>query len=309
MVASSPRRIKRANFWAGILLLGIAAVTASGCSVGSSSSGTPQTGTVTGAVLVSATDAPPAVASTITAGGQTVQAAANDGTFTLTNVPVGTTTLTVEAAGQKKLTLPIALAANQTDALGAVFLSATGYTASLTGTVQTINSGVTAPVANASVMIGNVTAKTGANGGFTLNGLPIGLGAGIYSDTVYGNVVAAGFLSRPITANNLTTPLVDGPNALQPIFLAASTSTVPGQPYNISGVVTVGGKPGTGVTLSLSSGGAVVGPVTLDSTGSYTIWTVPGTYTLTATYQGQPKQQTINLLRADRPVVVPTIAF
>jgi hypothetical protein len=257
---------------------------------------------VTGTVLLAETNAPVTDA-TVSIGGQATQVDQN-GNFTLSDAPSNATTATITSASAKTRTLAIALTANQTNALGSIFLSTTGYTATATGTVVTQDT--SQPVGNATVNIAGTITQTATNGTFTLTNLPVDLGS--IAGAPIGVVTAPGFADKPIQA-----PFVfqAGNNALGNIVIASPvSSTTPLPPYTITGTVTVNKTPTAGITVSLSSGATKLGSTTTDNTGTYYFWVVPGTYTVSATHTGAAaKQVTVTLQSLNTPVTAPAIAF
>ena len=281
------------------------AITLTGCGGGGGGGGpTGNTAAVTGTILSVENGLPAPAGATVSIGGQTATTDAA-GKFTLGSVPSGTTTGTVTAATEKPLTLTLALKTGVINDLGTLYLSNVGYTAIVTGRVVASVSGVITPVGNATVTIANATTKSGTNGTFTLNNLPVGLGA---NTGFFGKVSAAGFEDKPITADTLGFALVTSTNNIGDLLLAQPSGAIPSAPYTILGVVTVGGKPTANVSVSLASGGIGLGSTTTDSTGTYSFWVVPATYTITAASTPTSTQSvTATLVRLDVPITVPTI--
>lgn len=287
------------RFWWAVLL----AISLVGCGGGGGGGGNNAApATVTGTVLLAETNAPVTDA-TVSIGGQATQVDQN-GNFTLSNAPSNATTATITSASAKTRTLAIALTANQTTALGSIFLSTTGYTATTTGTVVTQDTNQ--PVGNATVNIAGAITHTATNGTFTLTNLPVDLGS--IAGAAIGVVTASGFEDKPIQA-----PFVfqAGNNPLGNIVIASPVgSTTPPPPFTISGTVTVNKTPTAGITVSLSSGATKLGSTTTDNTGTYYFWVVPGTYTVSATHTGSAaKQVTVTLHSLNTPVTAPAIAF
>lgn len=269
---------------------------------GGGNNGTPVA--VTGTVLRAETGVAPNPSAVVNIGGTTVTTAA-DGTFSF-NPPSNATSATISATGSQTRTITIALVAGQTNSLGTIFISDTGYTANVNGRVVASVSGALQAVGNAKVTIGNVTATTATDGTFNLTGLPVGLGN---VSGVVGKVTATGFEDKAITDANLQFPLVAGANAIGDLLIAAPSGSTPLPPYTISGVVTVGGRAQSGITVTLSTTTATIGSTVTDASGVYTFWVAPGTYILQATNGGTHMQTSVQLQKLDTPVTAPTINF
>lgn len=282
----------------GLLLLAGALV---GCGGGGGGGGAAPA-QVSGRVLRAETNLPPNPAATATISGQSM-ATAGDGTFMFQSVPSNATTLQVTADPAKPRTLTIALTANQNNALGDIFVSDTGYTATATGRVVTQDTNQ--PVGNATVLIGGSQTQTGTDGRFTLGNLPVGLGT--VPNVAIGVVKANGFTDKPIIPSFI---LADGVNPLGDILIASPVgSNTPSPPYTITGKVTAQGAAAPNITVTLSVGATTLGTTTTDANGAYFFWVVPAAYTVSATQQGVTKQVSVTLNRLDTPVTAPTISF
>ena len=298
----------------------------SGCGGGGSSSsggGGGGSAIITGQVLLVSSNAAPATTATVSSGGVTATANAADGSFTLSNVPSSATSLTISVAqtgGASPLvrTLPIALTANQTAALGAIYVGGTGYNATVTGRVVTAGAGgVTQGVGNATVTIAGVQVQTSANpatlGQFTVSGLPVGLGSDL--GVLLGTVQASGFASYQLITNtanlNFPTGLISGSNSIGDITILQPSGSTPAPPYTVTGQVTVAGTGAPNQTVVLTQNGTFLGSVTTDSSGNYFFWVVAGTYTVQATRSagGQTQTTSVTLTAVDQPVTAPTINF
>lgn len=262
--------------------------------------------TVTGRILRAESNTRPDPVATINIGGITGTSNPNDGSFTLTGVSSSVTTATITAQGAADRTLTIALTANQTNNLGDIFISDTGYNATVTGRVVTNVNNQQQGVAGATVNITGVTVTTGQNGAFTVNNLPVGLGS---VPGIYGSVTATGFDKKDITAETLEFPLTAGANPLtNPIVILPPSGSVPLPPHTISGTVTLNGVATNGAAITLTNAAQTVFlTATTDTTGRYSFWVVPGTYTVTATLAGNTEQAQVTLTRLDTPVTAPTI--
>ncbi len=277
----------------GVLLAGCGSGGGGGSSSGSGV-------TVSGSVLLVETNQPPSPGAAVNIGGQTGTTSPT-GSFTLTTVPSGTTSGTISATGEQTLTLALKLTAGQINNLGTIYLSASGYTASVTGTVVSSGTlGQTSPVSGATVTIGGQSAVSAADGTFSIASLPVGLGA---DPTVpIGNVQAAGFVNKPVLTQF---PLAAGSNPLGSIVLGAPIgSSTPGSPYTVYGFVKSGGSPvSTSVSIT-----PTVGPLiahTDPTTGEYYFWVPPGTYTVTELSKNVT--QTVTLANTSTPVQAPDL--
>jgi hypothetical protein len=276
---------------------------------GNNGGGTGTPVTVVGSILRAETNAPPNPVATIKIGTASVQTA-SDGTFTLANAPSDATTLTITAQGSQTLTQAVKLTAGQTNNLGTIFISDTGYNATVTGRV--ISSATNQPVANATVILTGLQTTTSAQGTFTLSNLPVGLGN--VSGT-YGKISAGtAFADKPITAEVLAFPLEAGNNPLGDIALAPPVGdTPPGIPYTITGRITANGQtPTSSFVVALSLNGNVLpGQVQTDSAGNYFFWVAssPTDYTILVPAQnGYTAGQTTAALRQnDTPITAQTI--
>ena len=270
--------------------------------------GTPSNPTNVNGRVLRAEDNSPEAGAKVAIGGQSTSTL-TDGTFTLSNVDANAKTGTITpAAPAKARTLALSLTAKTANNLGDVFVSDTGYTASATGTVVAPIAGAQQPVGNATVTIAGSQTKTGTDGTFRIDNLPIGLGTD--PNTAIGSISAPNFDTRPIFTPNL---FETGVNALGIQLLGAPVgNTPPSQPYTITGTVTVGGKvPTSAATVTITnSGGQTLGTATTDANGAYFFWVVTGTYTITATSgSSAPRTVSVTLAALDTPVTVPVIAF
>ena len=232
--------------------------------------------TVTGLVLVAETGNPPSPAATIAINGHTATTG-TDGTFTLSNVAATATAATVTAAGEMPRTLTLVLTdTTGTYDLGNIFISSGGYTASASGTIVTPVKGLYQAVGGANVTIAGSTVLSGADGSFSITGLPVGLGS---DPTVQiGTVQAKEFVDKPITTQF---PFVTGANPLGQIVIQSPVGATPGVPYTITGKVEHGttGLPTIPVTITY---GSTQLTTQTDANGNYYFWVVPGAYTILA---------------------------
>lgn len=291
-------------------LIAALAVGLAGCGGGGGGGG-PAPGTpatVTGRILHAETGIAPNPNATITIGGASVTSGA-DGTFSFT-APTGAKTATITAQGSQTRTINISLSTTQTNNLGDIYISDTGYTANVSGRVVANVNGATQPVGNATVTIANVSAATKTDGTFALTGLPVDLGN--VAGTV-GKVTAAGFEDKPITDVNLQFPLKAGDNPIGDLLIAAPSGSTPLPPYTIIGVVQSGGHAlaGSNVLLMQTVNGTTttLGNTTTDATGTYTFWVVPGSYTVQAFNAAATQSTPVTLVKLDQPITAPTINF
>lgn len=281
-----------------------------GCSNGGGGIGPgpgPTSTSVTGRVLRAENNAPePNVAVKI---GSRSTTTATDGTFTLTNVDATVKTATITAAAPAiARTVALSLIAKTVNNLGDIFVSDTGYTATATGTVVAPINGTQQPVGNATVTIAGTQVKTGVDGTFRIDNLPVGLGAN--ANVSIGTISAPDFETRQIFA-----PFVfeTGMNPLGTLPLGAPVGMIPPSlPYTVSGDVTVGGKaPTSPVTVSITPVGGMMlsGNTTTDPMGNYTFWVVAGAYTVIALQGTDSRTVNVTLASLDAPVAAPQIAF
>ena len=148
----------------------IATMSIWGCGGGGGGGGGGATTTILGRIINASTGVPPNPGASINIGGSTTTQL-SDGTFTFV-APASASTATITATGVKTLTLPISLDPAKPNDLGDVYLSDTGYDATVTGRVVTTITGSTKPVAGAVVTLAGAKTTSLADGTFTLTGLP-----------------------------------------------------------------------------------------------------------------------------------------
>ncbi|MGC2696262.1 MAG: carboxypeptidase regulatory-like domain-containing protein [Candidatus Angelobacter sp.] len=189
---------------------------------------------------------------TVTAGG---------GTYTLSNLPAGYTTVTASLTGFQNGSANVTVvAATTTTAPTITLVSASG---TITGTVK---SSAGAAISGASVGYGGGTTTTDGNGTFTLTGVPTGTvqlvaSASGFQSVTQSVVVNGGATS---TANFILSP-------------GASSGTVTGKVTNISNGTII-----AGATVNWSGGST-----TSNASGIYTLANVPaGSKTITASATG-----------------------
>jgi hypothetical protein len=293
------------------LLAALAALSLGGCGGGGGGGAAPAN--VSGHIHEATDGSAPNPAATISIGGVIGASSTSDGSFVLSGVPSDATTLTATATGAQTLNLPITLQANQSNNLGDIFLSNTGYTATVTGRVVTSVSGANQPVGNATVVLAGQTVKTGTDGKFTLNNLPVDLGN---SNVTFkaGMITAAGFVEKDLTTDTSQFPLASGTNAWGDILIGTDTGGTPLPVYTIKVTVKVNGTATAGLSVTLFSqtagggNGNNLGPATDAGGGIYTFWVVPGAYNIQATVGGGSTQKvSVTLLKLDTPVTAPDI--
>ncbi|MHB8637533.1 MAG: hypothetical protein ACYC96_13775 [Fimbriimonadaceae bacterium] len=234
------------------------------------------TATITGRVIYVETGGAPNPAATVQVGGATIATDASDGSFTLPTAPAGATTLTVNTNGSGGVwTFTIAAAAaNATEDVGDLWVGP--HRVTLTGAV--LDSSTSNPIAGAAVKFGGVNGVTNASGIFTV-------GPVAYPNTnfaafwgIVGNVTATNYFANTFSASPNTS--VNGTVTVASVLLTPlSNTTPPPAPYNVWGRITPTAE-GVGCTVTLSQNGVPVRKTIADSSGTYYIWIVPGTYTL-----------------------------
>jgi hypothetical protein len=212
------------------------------------------TGTISGTVTNSTGTA--IAGATISYNGGTTTSA-TDGTYTLSNVPAGSVSVTAAASGYQSSTKSVTVTANTT----------TTQNFTLSATVGTISGTVTntsgAALSGASVAYSGGSTTTGANGSYTLANVP----TGSVSVTVSATGYQSSTQSVPVTANTTTT---------QNFTLSATVGTISGTVTNTSGAAI------SGATVAYSGGSTTTG-----TNGSYTLANVPvGSVSVTVTATG-----------------------
>ncbi len=256
------------------------------------------TTTVTGALLDVESGSPLVTQYAVTVSGNTVsycgsgQVCPGNGTFTLLNVPVNATSITVTATGfiTRTFSLP-SLSATQTRDLGNVFLAESpngAYNVSLTLTVVDVNTN--APIVGANVSLAGFVGATDSRGMITFNDLPADLGI---SNTPVGVVKASGYDDKPII---LSAALAAGTSNQVTVEMAKISGTTPPPPSNISGTIQLNPVPpggdlsGTTVNLLDKSTGNQVATTSTASDGSYGFWEPAGDYLVQAVRTGYVTQ-------------------
>ncbi len=132
----------------------------------------PTTGTISGTVAVSVSNAP-LVGATVILVEQSAFAAtsAADGSFVLGSVPPGTYTVRASAVGYSSAQASVTVQAGRIVQVGRLSLTAAPLSATLTGVVRNSSGTV---IADVIVAVGTATTSTNASGAYTLTGLNAG---------------------------------------------------------------------------------------------------------------------------------------
>jgi hypothetical protein len=283
-----------------VLLLAALTFGVVGCGGGGGGGGGGTLVTVTGRILRAESGQRPDPAATITIGGVSGTSNATDGTFTLANVPSTSTQAVISATGAQSLTLPLTLSTTAANNLGDIFISDTGYNASVSGRVVTTVNNSQQAVGNATVTIGGKTVQTDVNGAFQIDGLPVGLGT---TAGTFGTVTATGFEPKPVTEATLEFPLTAGANPLtNPVVIERPVGSTPNPPFTIRGIVNVNGVGAAGISVQARTAGGLVFGTTTGPGGSYFFWLAPDTYTVTAQQNTASASTTVTLTSLDTPV-------
>lgn len=218
----------------------------------------PLTGAVRGFVL-NASNNQPIAGATVSVKGANISATTGaDGSYTLTNVPVGPQTLTAAATNFDPSQATINVIGGQTISQDFFLTPRVGV---VTGTVR--NAANNQPIAGATVSIGSISATTGGNGSFTLNDVPVG------PQTL--NATATNF--NPASAS---VTVVAGATVNQDVAMTPLLGAITGVVRNADN-----GDPISGATITVGGTGL---SATSGADGTYTLSNVPaGPQTLTAT--------------------------
>jgi Domain of unknown function (DUF1929)/Carboxypeptidase regulatory-like domain len=196
----------------------------------------------------------------VSASGLSTTSAA-DGSYTLNNLPAGSTTISASLSGLQSGSATVTVvAATTTSAPNIILASGSG---SITGTVK---STAGAAIAGASVGFGGGTTTTNASGVYTLTGVPVG--------TVQLVASAAGFQS---VTQNVTVTGGATTTANFTLTAGSGAGAVTGKVTNISNGTVL-----SGATVSWSGGST-----TTNTSGIYTLSNVTaGSRSITATKSG-----------------------
>jgi hypothetical protein len=222
-----------------------------------SSGGNTSTGSITGNVT-NASGAP--LGGVAVSAGTASATTLVDGSYTLSNIPGGSVTVTASLANYQNASEDVSVAAGSTATAATLQLAAINP-GNIAGTVQ--NSGGS-PISGASVIAAGVSATTNASGNYALNDLPAG------STTMTAS--ASGFNPASTTVTVVAATTTSAPT----ITLAPNSGAVTGTVKKSSGAAIVG--------ATVSYGG---GTTTTNSTGVYSLTNVPvGTIQLAVSASG-----------------------
>ncbi len=215
---------------------------------------TASTGTVTGHVT-DATTTSPISGAAVSIGSRSTQTA-TDGSYTISNVPTGSQSVTASATGYQSNTKTVTVGAGS-NTVDLALAATTSTTGTVTGHVT--DGSTTSPIAGATVSIGSQTTQTASDGSYTISNVPTG------QQTVGATAPNYRAASQNVTVQR-------GTNTANFALQAAGVGT-------ISGVVTdaTSGSPIGGATVSvgcLSAQTASDGSYTIDgvATGSQTVF-------------------------------------
>ena len=228
---------------------------------------------LTGRVIYVETGGAPNPQASVQVGGVSVLTDASDGSFTL-SVPQGTTKLTVDtksASGVWTFAIP---PATGTQDVGDLWVGPNRVT--LTG--QVLDSSTNAGIKGASVTFGGAIGTTDSTGTFSLNPVayPTTNLAAFWG--IVGNVNATNYYANTFNASP-NTSVAGVVNVAAILMTPLSNTTPPPPPYNIWGEITPTNL-GANCKVTLLQNGTPVRVTHADSSGTYYLWVVPGTYTL-----------------------------
>lgn len=219
------------------------------------------TGTITG--KVSNTSGAPLAGAAVTTGSISATTLA-DGSYTLSNVPAGTATVSASLSGYQGASTSVNVTSGAT-ATAATLQLAPNSPGNVTGTV--VNSGGS-PISGAKITGAGQSTTTDASGNYSLNNLP----SGSVTLTASASGFANGTATVTVAAGTTTTAPA--------ITLTSNSGAVTGTVKNSSGTAIVG--------ASVSYGG---GTTTTNTSGVYTLSNVPvGTIQLAVSASGYASQ-------------------
>jgi hypothetical protein len=253
----------------GVLLAALLMV---GCGGGGGSAGS---STITGQVFQVETGGAPNPQASVQVGGNSALTSSTDGSFTL-SVPAGSTSVVVDTRSSSGVwTFPItATTAGQTEDVGALWVGAAKV--AINGTVR--DSTTNNPIASVTVTFAGQTAKTAADGTFSLT--PVAYPASNFAAFagIVGNATASNYITNTFSVGSATA--TNGVITVADILMTPNSSnTPPNTPYTIYGRITPSSI-AAGTTVTLSLGSTAVRITHADSNGNYQFWIGPGTYTL-----------------------------
>lgn len=219
-------------------------------------------GTISGQVTNTSTSVGLSGATVAYSGGSTTTD--TNGGYTLSNVPVGTVTVTASLSGFASQTASVTVASGSTSTQNFA-LAPSGTPGAITG--QVTDSSTSAALAGATVGYSGGSTTTDSSGSYTLSNVPAG--------TVSVTASLTGYNSQTVSVT-----VTSGSTSTQNFALAPANSG----PGSISGKVTNISTGGViaGATITFSGGST-----TSDGSGNYSFSNVAaGAYTLTATHTG-----------------------
>ena len=294
---------KLSSFLAAVLL-----ILAIGCGGGGGGGGGGGNATLIGRVLSVVTGGPlnPASSVQLPGGSPSTVASLADGSFSLANVPNGTTQAQVvpNQAGWPLFTFNFPPASGPT-VIGDLWVGPEQVT--LRGRI--VDSTNAQPIANADVSFGGQTGKSGIDGVFNLDGVAYSSATQTAFWGIVGTARANGYFK---TDFNAAPNVKDGLNVVDigDVLLTPSNDpNPPGPPYNITGrVLPIGASTGTIVTLKL--GGIDQRVYNVGNDGKYYFWITPGSYQVTFQKGAQTAPtQNVTLTQPNETVTVPDVTL
>jgi hypothetical protein len=162
------------------------------------------TGTITGVVKNSANNQPVSGVTVTVAGTNLSTSSGGDGSYTLSNVPAGAQTLNASKSGFRTATVPVTVTAGQSLTQDISLAPGAG---TVTGTVRNAANGQALSGATITVAGTNLSATSGADGGYTIPNVPAG------AQTL--NASANGFIATQVQVT-----VTDGQTVTQNISLS-----------------------------------------------------------------------------------------
>lgn len=259
-----------------VLLLALMGASLAVTSCGGGGGGGGANVTITGIVLDVETGAPTNPQSSVQAGSGSVLTSAVDGSFSL-GAPSGTSSLTVDtnsAYGAFTFTIPTATA---TEDVGDLYVGPNKVT--ITGTV--VDASTNNPVPGSTVNFGGVIGVTDSNGNFSLANVAYPKSNFAAFQGITGSVRNPNYFAG--TFNLANASLNGGSIDAGTILLTPlSSSTPPPAPGNLYGSITPASL-GANATVIVSLNGSPFRETSADTTGAYSFWLPPGTYSVVAT--------------------------
>jgi hypothetical protein len=277
-----------------------------GC--GGSGGGGGSSATLIGRVLSVTTGGPLNPAATVqqVGGSPSTSTDLADGSFSLANVPSGTTQAQVVSnqVGWPTFTFNFP-AATGTTVIGDLWVGPEQVT--LRGRV--LNSTNANPVANADVTFGGQNGKSGSDGVFNLTGVGYSSATQTAFWGIVGSVRANGFFKSDF---NAAPNVKDGANVVNVgdiLITPANDTNPPGPPYNITGRVFPIGT-STGCIVTLKQGATELRIFNVGNDGKYYFWITPGSYEITYQKGAQSAPtQNVNLTQPNETITVPDVTL